>query len=291
MKWVSKKRTIIGFVLPSFVFFTLYLIYSIFVAGYYSLTNYNGVKTPDFVGLANYFKIFQDNIFLNSLKNTGIILIITILILLPLSFLLAALLDTNFRGQSIVKAMTFTPYIIAPILVGTIWMFILDPKIGLVNGLLCNIGLDSWQQDWIGGKTLTPYSVGIVYTWQSIGFYATIFLAGLKTISRDLYEVASVEGANFRQRLLYITIPLLKETIIINMVLMITGALKIFEIVYQLTNGEPNHLSDVVVTYMYYITFKRMKYGEGMAIAMVILIISVIISFAYIRNARKKLDK
>ena len=97
--------------------------------------------------------------------------------------------------------------------------------------------------------------------------------------------------ANFRQRLLYITIPLLKETIIINMVLMITGALKIFEIVYQLTNGEPNHLSDVVVTYMYYITFKRMKYGEGMAIAMVILIISVIISFAYIRNARKKLDK
>lgn len=100
MKWVSKKRTIIGFVLPSFVFFTLYLIYSIFVAGYYSLTNYNGVKTPDFVGLANYFKIFQDNIFLNSLKNTGIILIITILILLPLSFLLAALLDTNFRGQS-----------------------------------------------------------------------------------------------------------------------------------------------------------------------------------------------
>lgn len=183
--------------------------------------------------------------------------------------------------------MNFTPYIIAPILVGTIWMFILDPKIGLVNGLLCNIGLDSWQQDWIGGKTLTPYSVGIVYTWQSIGFYATIFLAGLKTISRDLYEVASVEGANFRQRLLYITIPLLKETIIINMVLMITGALKIFEIVYQLTNGEPNHLSDVVVTYMYYITFKRMKYGEGMAIAMVILIISVIISFAYIRNARK----
>lgn len=107
--------------------------------------------------------------------------------------------------------MDFSPNVIAPILVGLMWVFILDPHMGLVNAFLQQIGLESWQQEWIGGQTLTPYCVALVYIWQVLGFYATIFLAGLKTISPDIYEASQIDGANRRQQVLFISLPMLKK--------------------------------------------------------------------------------
>ena len=255
--------------------------------GLYSFTDFSGIGKESFIGFQNYERMFDDKLFFISLKNTLIVLLVSTVILIAVSFLVALMLNREFKGNNVAKAMIFSPYIIAPIIAGTIWMFILNPEFGLINEFLEKIGLGALKQEWIGGKTLSPWSVGFVFSWQVLGFHATIFLAGMKMIPGDIYEAASIDGASRTQQTWFVTIPMLKETFVINVVLMITGALKIFELVYQLTGGGPNHLSDVLVSYMYYVVFTSSQYGYGMAIAVFILAVSILGSFLYIRSAQR----
>ncbi len=187
--------------------------------------------------------------------------------------------------------MVFSPYVIAPILVGVLWVFILDPSMGLINAFLKAVGLERFAMEWIGGKTLTPYSVAVVYMWQVLGFYTTVFIAGLRQIPGEIHEAGQIDGAGKLQSIVYIVLPMLRETITIVVVLIITGSFKIFETVQQLTNGGPNHLSDVLVTYMYHITFTSNRYGYGMSIATVTFIFAGICSIIYLKNAGSRLKK
>lgn len=289
MRWLSSKKNILIFLLPSLVVYFIYIVFPVITTTYYSFTDFQGIGKPNFIGIDNYVRMFTDRLFFIALKNTGIVLGVAILILLPLSFFLGLLLSKTFRGNTLAKALVFSPNVIAPIIIGVIWIYILDPHLGVVNNLLLRLGLETWQQEWIGGRTLTPYSVGIVYVWQVIGFNATIFLTGLKLIPKEIFEAAEIDGSNKTQKLFLITIPMLKETFIINVVLIITNALKIFELVVQMTSGGPNNLSQVLNTYMYYRTFTTTEYGYGMSIAVFVLALASIISIAYIKNARRKL--
>lgn len=287
MQWLSNMKAKTLFLTPAFLVYTLFLIIPIGVTVYYSFTDFSGIGKESFIGFQNYERMFDDKLFFISLKNTLIVLLVSTVILIPVSFLVALMLNREFKGNNVAKAMIFSPYIIAPIIAGTIWMFIFNPEFGLINEFLEKIGLGALKQEWIGGKTLTPWSVGFVFSWQVLGFHATIFLAGMKMIPGDIYEAASIDGASRTQQTWFVTIPMLKETFVINVVLMITGALKIFELVYQLTGGGPNHLSDVLVSYMYYVVFTSSQYGYGMAIAVFILAVSILGSFLYIRSAQR----
>lgn len=287
MQWLSSMKAKTLFLTPAFLVYTLFLIIPIGVTVYYSFTDFSGIGKESFIGFQNYERMFDDKLFFISLKNTLIVLLVSTVILIAVSFLVALMLNREFKGNNVAKAMIFSPYIIAPIIAGTIWMFILNPEFGLINEFLEKIGLGALKQEWIGGKTLSPWSVGFVFSWQVLGFHATIFLAGMKMIPGDIYEAASIDGASRTQQTWFVTIPMLKETFVINVVLMITGALKIFELVYQLTGGGPNHLSDVLVSYMYYVVFTSSQYGYGMAIAVFILAVSILGSFLYIRSAQR----
>ena len=287
MQWLSNMKAKTLFLTPAFLVYTLFLIIPIGVTVYYSFTDFSGIGKESFIGFQNYERMFDDKLFFISLKNTLIVLLVSTVILIAVSFLVALMLNREFKGNNVAKAMIFSPYIIAPIIAGTIWMFILNPEFGWINEFLEKIGLGALKQEWIGGKTLSPWSVGFVFSWQVLGFHATIFLAGMKMIPGDIYEAASIDGASRTQQTWFVTIPMLKETFVINVVLMITGALKIFELVYQLTGGGPNHLSDVLVSYMYYVVFTSSQYGYGMAIAVFILAVSILGSFLYIRSAQR----
>lgn len=287
MQWLSSMKAKTLFLTPAFLVYTLFLIIPIGVTVYYSFTDFSGIGKESFIGFQNYERMFDDKLFFISLKNTLIVLLVSTVILIPVSFLVALMLNRAFKGNNVAKALIFSPYIIAPIIAGTIWMFIFNPEFGLINEFLEKIGLGALKQEWIGGKTLTPWCVGFVFSWQVLGFHATIFLAGMKMIPGDIYEAASIDGASRTQQTWFVTIPMLKETFVINVVLMITGALKIFELVYQLTGGGPNHLSDVLVSYMYYVVFTSSQYGYGMAIAVFILAVSILGSFLYIRSAQR----
>ena len=291
MHWLSKKSTKIIMIMPAVILFTVFFLAPIFISVYYSFTDFSGIGAAKFIGFKNYQVLLKDKFFFIALKNTFIILIGITITILPLSFIVALLLEKPFRGSGVVQSMIFAPNVIAPILVGLIWLFILDPKMGMINAILRSIGLSDYQQQWIGGKTLTPYSVAFVYLWQVLGFYTTINMAGLRSIPADIYEAAEIDGANYFQRIRKITIPMMKNTIVINTILIITGGFKIFETVKQLTNGGPNHMSDVLVTYMYYTTFTSSRYGYGMAVATVSFVLCLIFSIIYLVNVGKSLEQ
>ncbi|KRE40306.1 carbohydrate ABC transporter permease [Paenibacillus sp. Soil522] len=291
MIWLSKRRYILGMLLPTLLVYLVYIILPVIVSFYYSFTTYTGIGKAELIGIKNYVTLWHDTLFWISLKNTLIVLIVSITLLLPGAFLLALLLNVKIKSGNAIKALNFAPSIIAPILVGLIWVFILDPQMGLINVFAKSLGLNQLALQWIGGKTLTPYSVGIVFTWQMIGFLATIFLAGLKMIPRDIYESSSIDGAGKLQQLFSITIPMLNETIKINVVLIITGVFKIFETVLLLTNGGPNHLSEVLVTYMYNVTFTSGEYGYGMSIATVTFLLTMVFSLVYMGLSKKNIEE
>lgn len=291
MHWLSKKSTKIIMIMPAVILFTVFYLAPIFISVYYSFTDFSGIGAAKLIGFKNYQVLLKDKFFFIALKNTFIILIGITITILPLSFIVALLLEKPFRGSGVVQSMIFAPNVIAPILVGLIWLFILDPKMGMINAILRSIGLSDYQQQWIGGKTLTPYSVAFVYLWQVLGFYTTINMAGLRSIPADIYEAAEIDGANYFQRIRKITIPMMKNTIVINTILIITGGFKIFETVKQLTNGGPNHMSDVLVTYMYDTTFTSSRYGYGMAVATVSFVLCLIFSIIYLVNVGKSLEQ
>ena len=291
MHWLSKKSTKIIMIMPAVILFTVFFLAPIFISVYYSFTDFSGIGAAKFIGFKNYQVLLNDKFFFIALKNTFIILIGITITILPLSFIVALLLEKPFRGSGVVQSMIFAPNVIAPILVGLIWLFILDPKMGMINAILRSIGLSDYQQQWIGGKTLTPYSVAFVYLWQVLGFYTTINMAGLRSIPADIYDAAEIDGANYFQRIRKITIPMMKNTIVINTILIITGGFKIFETVKQLTNGGPNHMSDVLVTYMYDTTFTSSRYGYGMAVATVSFVLCLIFSIIYLVNVGKSLEQ
>ena len=266
MHWLSKKSTKIIMIMPAVILFTVFFLAPIFISVYYSFTDFSGIGAAKFIGFKNYQVLLKDKFFFIALEKP-------------------------FRGSGVVQSMIFAPNVIAPILVGLIWLFILDPKMGMINAILRSIGLSDYQQQWIGGKTLTPYSVAFVYLWQVLGFYTTINMAGLRSIPTDIYEAAEIDGANYFQRIRKITIPMMKNTIVINTILIITGGFKIFETVKQLTNGGPNHMSDVLVTYMYDTTFTSSRYGYGMAVATVSFVLCLIFSIIYLVNVGKSLEQ
>lgn len=175
----------------------------------------------------NYIRLLDDPYFWIALKNTAIILGISILLLGIGAFFVAMLLNQPMRGVNVCKALIFAPAIIASIIAGVIWGYLLDPVTGLVNNVLRAIGLDKLALEWIGGKTLSPYSIAFVYFWQQVGYIAAIYLAGLKTIPHEMMEAAAVDGTNFWQRLLHVTIPALRDTFVSVGILIITGSMKI----------------------------------------------------------------
>lgn len=275
---------------PAIILFLLYIIIPVFMAFYYGFTNFTGIGKPEFLGFRNYMTLFKDKIFYIALKNTGLVLAMSLLLIVPCSFGLSLLFARKMRGGKLVKAFCFSPNIISPILIGLIWVFILDPKIGLINAFLRYINVSA-QPEWIGGKTLTPYCVGVIFLWQTLGYNATIFLAGIKMVPPELYEASEIDGAGNMQQLIYITFPMIRQTIIIVMLLVITGCFKIFEIVYQLTGGGPNHMSDLLVTYMYYSTFTSSRYGYGMSIASVTFLISALFAVIYLYVTREQVGE
>lgn len=286
MVWISSRWKILLMIAPAAIFFSLFIVYPVLYSLVYSFTRFQGFSAPEFIGLDNYVALWNDPFFWRSLLNTVIILVVGLAILIPVSFGLAMLLRRSIPGVSAMRALIFGPAIIAPILVGLIWVFILDPKIGLLNRVLDMVGVAPVA--WIGGDTLTPYSVALVFVWSSVGFAMTIFYAGLQVLPDDVMEASSLDGASKWQQTRLVTIPMMRETFAIVTILMITNILKIFELVFMLTGGGPVHRSETLVSYMYFITFTNQQYGLGMALAVIITVIGAVVSAGYLALARDR---
>ncbi len=287
----SKRWIILLFLLPTLFFFTIYTLYPI-ASTFRTAFQYNMINDPHhYPTLDNITRMFKDSHLLSAFKNSFIILVGEFILLFPLSFLLGMLLNIDFRGSGLVKLITFTPYILAGVLTTLIWFFIVDPGMGILNPGLKAIGLGKLAQPWIGGLKLTPYTVSVIDSWKSIGFYAVLIMAGLKMIPRELNEAATIDGVSRTQRSWYITFPLLKETLKICVVYIIIAALQTFQTIVILTRGGPNYKSTVIAYYIYDEQWGYDRnFGYGAAISLILFVLIMGLSIGFLTLTRKRVE-
>lgn len=287
MSFLNKKRIFFIMVLPSLVLYFIYVVAPVFLAFRFSLTNFTGLGEYKFIGFGNYVRLLQDSYFHIALKNVGIMLVLTLVIEIPFSFMLALIVNMKLKAAELLKLIYIAPYILVPVVTGLIWTYIFDPTYGFINTLLRNIGLGVIQPEWIGGFTLTPYSAVIVTIWSTTGFYMAIFLAGIKMIPEEYYESSLIDGASKKDQMIYITIPLLYESSFKTVfVIITTSTIGIFDYIFILTNGGPNHSSETILSLMYNVTFITNRYGYGMAMAVFEFVLAFLVTQIVLKVVR-----
>lgn len=279
-----------GFIAPAVIFFAVFVAYPSVGALRLSFYQWAGYGPMKFVGLRNYINLVQDPIFWLSLKNNVIFVIATTFLQTFIPLVLATLLHhlVSRWVASFFRVSYFVPNIVSFIISGALWAMILEPNFGLLNTILDAVGLGAWKQLWLADPKLALPSIIMVSLWQSMGFYLVIFAAGLQSIPHELYDAASVDGAGPLQRFRHVTIPLLRPVTTVVIVINVIGGFKVFDIVWAMTTGGPNHASEVLGTYLYTTAFGGIGTGSpamgyAAAIGIAILALSLAASIMQIR--------
>lgn len=276
------------FMLPVLIIYLSVIIFPIFYSLWISLRSGTGIGTMDFVGLANYKKLAQDSVFWLSLRHTIVWIVLTICVTMTVSLALAVLLNNKFPGRTVFRTLFYAPSVIAMIAVGIIWRWIYNPQIGFINQFFQAIGVN-FSQTWLSTERTVVAALFVASLWQAVGQPMILFLAGLQSISPEVLEAASIDGANSFQTFFRITIPLLKDTFVTVICTLVIAAMKVYDIVKALTDGGPNNASQMLATYMYSQTFTYNNVGYGTAIAVIMVVIMLIVIVPYmIFTAREK---
>jgi raffinose/stachyose/melibiose transport system permease protein len=254
-------------------------------SAYLSFFKWDGVApTKQFVGLQNYFTLlFNDKVFWTALLNNAIWLVAALLIPTSIGLGLAVLLNKAFRGSSIYRSVFYFPAILSLAVVGLIWNWIYLPDIGLINHFLAGVGRQSLQHNWLSDPNLALYAVMVAAAWNAAGLPMLLFLAGLQTINPEILEAAQVDGAGPVRRFLSVTFPLLRETTLIVLAITAINSLKVYDIIYAMTYGGPANSTQVLSTWMYFLTYNYNSVGQGTAIAVILFLLTLIFAIPYIR--------
>lgn len=287
----SKKKRIreitdyIKFVFPMLILYILFFILPLFQTIGYSFTDYNGINPQkEFTGLTNYFDVFQDKWFYNSMAFTGKSVLLMIFLANVLGFLLALALNTKIKSRNILRAIVFCPFVFNNVTVGFIWQFLLGR---FMTDLYPLTGWKVFNIGWLSDNRLVLYSVVFVKLWQSIGYFMVIYLAGLQLLPQDPLEAAVIDGCTGIKMIRYITIPLMKPTAFVCIFLAITESLNMFPLIMSLTNGGPGHASENISLYIYNEAFKSHRMGYASALAVILTIIMTIIAGLQMKLTRE----
>lgn len=271
------------FVGPALVVYSMFVLLPIGLAFYYALYRWNGLgPLTNFVGLDNYRRALADPVFLGSIRHNGIIIALSLALQLPLALGLAVLLNARLPGRGLLRTIFFAPFVLSEVITGVIWLLILQPD-GLADRTLQAAGLGSLVQLWLADRSIVLYTMFLVITWKYIGFAIILFLAGLQGIPPELAEAAEVDGASKPRVFRHITVPLLGPTIRVWAFLSIIGSLQLFDLIWIVTLGGPANASSTMATYMVDRGFKRYQFGYGSAVAIILFLISFVVSLAYQR--------
>ena len=267
------------------ILYILFFILPLFQTIGYSFTDYNGINPKkEFTGLTNYFDVFQDKWFYNSMAFTGKSVLLMILLANVLGFLLALALNTKIRSRNILRAIVFCPFVFNNVTVGFIWQFLLGR---FMTDLYPLTGWKVFNIGWLSDNSLVLYSVVFVKLWQSIGYFMVIYLAGLQLLPQDPLEAAVIDGCTGIKMIRYITIPLMKPTAFVCIFLAITESLNMFPLIMSLTNGGPGHASENISLYIYNEAFKSHRMGYASALAVILTIIMTIIAGLQMKLTRE----
>jgi raffinose/stachyose/melibiose transport system permease protein len=275
---------------PGLAIYVFAIIIPVFYAIYISLFEWRGINNT-YVGLENYITLLKDEDFWFAFRNNIIIVANCVVGQLGISFLLAILLSSkNILFNNFHRTVIFLPVVLSAVVVGLVWTLVYNKNIGIMATIFNEIGLSSLIFPWLDDPNLVLFGVSFPLIWQYIGLFLIIWLSGIQNISESVIESAELDGATGWKKIRYIYLPLLKSTLLVNMMLCISGNMKVFDHIYVMTYGGPGKSSTVMAQYAYTTSFNMFKFGYGSAlsIGMMILTFSIILIIRRIAAGKDK---
>lgn len=278
------------FTLPALLVYSLMVFYPILESFQKSFFFWNGLNTPRFAGLANYMKIFDDPVFGTSLRNCLIFSLVLVLYQVCGGTLLSFILvDRRTRGRIFFRKMTFVPVVLSTVVASQLWKSILHGQYGLLNQFFEALGW-SFRQDWLGQDPAAILAVSLNNAWQFLGLQLLIIYSAVRSVPDHYMEAARIEGASDLYVHWKITIPLIKETLKVCLIIAVTSGFKAFENMYVMTGGGPAKATYSLTMMIFDAMFRLFKYGYGSAIAMVILLLCLLTTVVLNNISKERIE-
>ncbi|MEZ7003186.1 carbohydrate ABC transporter permease [Streptomyces sp. AD55] len=276
--------TAVGFQIPALVLFLVLVLLPILFALYTAFFRWGGFGMPsDYIGTENFSRLFADPVFLGDLWRCLLLVVLSLALQLPFALAMAVLLNQRMRGRAVYRMLFFAPYVLSEAITGVLFSMIFAPGDGLADQVLGRVGLEGLGGEWFADPSMVMATLFLVMTWKYFGFHMMLYLAGLQSIPKELNEAALIDGANAWQRLRGVTLPLLAPTLRISVFLSVIGAIQLFDLVWVITQGGPDHHSETMAVTLFQFGFKRYQVGYASAISVVMFGISLVFALAYQR--------
>jgi len=262
---------------PALLVYAVFLIYPLFQSISYSFFDWAGPgRIATNVGFENFARVFRDPVFYRALLNNGVVVAVSILIQLPVGLVLAVVITSGLKAKRFFRAVYFLPTLMSTVAVGILWGFIYNPSYGIINVVLRAVGLDFLAQGWLGQSSTALAAVMVTTVWTYAPFYMIIYSAAISSLPGDVYEAASIDGANKLQQFFLLTVPMLRPTIITTSVLALIGSIKFFDLIFVMTKGGPSGSTELLATYVFKQGFTNQQFGYASALAVVMLAIALV---------------
>jgi len=271
------------FILPALIGFLVFYLYPFIRGFYFSLTRYNLLGTPTFIGFDNFTKLFQDPLFWNALVVTVEYVLFNIVFQTILAVAIAVLMH-RLTQSTVIRSLILLPFLISNVIAAMLWLWLLDFQIGLVNEFLAFVGLD--RIAFFGDSAWAIPTIAAVNVWRHMGYTALLVFAGLQTIPNYVYEAASVDGSTEWQSFWRITLPLLRPVLALVLVITVTGSFQVFDTVAVTTKGGPGNASRVIQYYIYQKGFTEGQFGYASALSVILFIILATVALIQLRMLR-----
>lgn len=283
------RRDGILFSIPYMIIFLLFMVFPLFYGFYISFFKWDVLSKPTFIGFQNYVDLFKDEKFYSSLWHTLEFVLITTPTLLVIGFLMSLAVTGKSKIKGLMETVFFIPYIFSMTVVSTLWAWLMQKDFGLFNQLIVLMGGE--KVSWLTSEKLAMFSVSFATFWWTAGFNMVLMTAGIKQISKEVYESATVDGAGYWQQAFHITLPLLSNTIVLCLILQVIASFNVFGQVYVMTGGGPAGSTRVLIQYIYETGFKYFKMGYSSAMSYILFAIILLVSLLqYVILGRKKED-
>ena len=274
------------FITPVVLGIIAFQVYPTVFSMYVSMTDWNLLQAPRWVGLGNYIQLFtKDRFFFNAMRNTATYALGTVLPGIGIGFLFAVLLNQDIAGKHLYRGIYFVPVVAPAVAVALLWQWIYEPSFGILNSILNVIGIKG--PPWLGSTKWAMTAVIIEAVWAGLGFIIVIYLAGLQGISREYYEAAAIDGATALQCLWRITVPLVSPVTFFLLVTGVIGGFQDFSVPYIMTAGGPANATQLIVMYLYNQGFQRQRMGQASAVAYCVFVVIVTLTIINFATSRR----
>lgn len=277
-----------GLIAPAIIWIFGIFLYSVLYNVYNSLFRVTRTGNKVFVGLQNYQKLFATKEFWDIVWNTFLWVAIITIVLEAIALFAAILLSQKIRGRGIYRTILLLPWVIPGVVTGILWKYMFDAQYGVINDVLVRVGLIDAYAPWLGQSSTALFAVIVAYIWKVFPLAMILILGSIQGIPEDVYEAADIEGAGTLQKFFFVTLPMLKDSIIATTIITMITAFSSYDLTYVMTGGGPVHSSEILGKYVYNLAFINFDYGRASATGTIMFVVSLAMIFVYVRRQNRK---